>query len=202
MSPTKSKPSSGPTPRHIEIYRSVAAKGMSRAEAAQKFNVKPATVVRAERRVRRFLSKQIQVMESVLTGQLYLDRLEFQWSELMEAWQRSKGEQLATKVATDPDGKKRAEVTRRFCPGDVRYLEQARRVLNDMCALLKLKQIIEGKDAISDVQLATLEQRYTQLNQMLDAYGEQGSDHPHDGTDLRLPDPAGPVADGPLDDAA
>ena len=195
-------PQTPPHPRYMQIFREVIIEGKPRANVAAAYKLKVCTVDRYIRQVERWLAVQVIQLESMLVGNVHLERLEHQWNELMVAWGRSKQDQVISKASTDHEGRKRAEQTRKSSPGDVRYLEQARRVLSDIRALLGLTHLPTEQELMDDAQTLTLEQRMALLDRLLQKFGHTPAAPANVSTDSRGTDAPAPAPIASPRDAA
>ena len=124
-----------PNEQERSIYREVAVRGRATKELASQLKLSEARIQGIIRRVRRWL-EQVHLPIDVRSLQsMHLARLEHQWHEAMSAWYRSGNKDETIKSSYEDqkrevkDGKRKVERTTRQPCGDVRYLEQARKIM-------------------------------------------------------------------------
>jgi hypothetical protein len=157
-----------PTSQQMRIFRQAMIDGVACEELAGNYQLTLETIQRNIRRVERWLAVQVTAQESVLVGNLHLERLEHQWNELMAAWVRSKQDEVVSKATTDQKGNQRVERIHKSATGEVRYLEQARRVLADIRTLLGIQHIPTEEELMNNVESLTLEQRGALLHRLVE----------------------------------
>ena len=143
-----------PGEQEREIYRQVSVEGRFAEDVAADYEISEARVRRILQRVRRWL-EQVHMPINVRGLQaLHLQRLEHQWHEAMSAWYRSGRKDETIKSSYEDskrrtagssskpktgksaeDGRRKVERTTREPCGDVRYLEQARKIMAQVRAL-------------------------------------------------------------------
>jgi len=170
-----------PGEREREIYREVAIHGRLPAQIAARFEMSEARVRGIVHRVRRWLAQVHLPVDLRGVQAMHLHRLEHQWQEAMSAWYRSGSKEetvkasyedlrkkpagrakspaanvaktASGKVKPDEDGKRKVERTTRAPCGDVRYLEQARKIMAEyrsLSAEVAAAQQKEQRDAEKD----------------------------------------------------
>ncbi|MCA9268651.1 MAG: hypothetical protein KDA41_09280 [Planctomycetales bacterium] len=144
-----------PTQEQRRLYRRIYVEGRFPQQVAAEFGMSVAQVLTAARRVARWFLLVQPMTDAQDVAALHLHRLEHQWQEAMQAWHRSGQQEEVLKVSYEGAGQDEAErpttstgaksrgkeakqkfekVTRGPC-GDVRYLEQARRIMAEYRAL-------------------------------------------------------------------
>ena len=148
------------------IYQSVAIEGRFAEEVAHQHKLPALRVEQTVRRVQQWIDDVPLPPRNRDIHWLHLQRLDHQWHEAMTAWYRSGQTEESTKVtreqsatqecqaATGKDtGKAKVERATRNPCGDVRYLEQARKILAEYRNVRKeaaeLRQQKEQQDAQS-----------------------------------------------------
>lgn len=170
-----------PCKRYREIFMLVEVNGLSAEDAAKQLGIKPKSVTDVASRVRTWMQRNggqwSRCKENErridIVRELYAARLEHQWKMVMSAWYASVQPHQREKIVFE-EGKepRRSEVIRSSQTGNVRYLMQAVRLLDKICALRQgdvqsLSQIKE----YSDVRDATIAERRTELTELLRLYG-------------------------------
>lgn len=140
-------------------YREVAIRGRTPKQLAADLKISEARIQGMVERVRRWLSQMSLPVDLRALQTQHLARLEHQWHEAMSAWYRSSNmeetiksswEDQKQQKAPPKDGKRKVERTTREPCGDVRYLEQARKIMAEYRALsceVALLQKKEKQDA-------------------------------------------------------
>lgn len=142
-----------PTYEERQIHRQVCIEGRFAHQVAASRGLSVERVARIVRRTRRWFAPGVTTTDSRRVCMLHLERLEHQWREVMTAWYRSGQQEETVKVSYEgverqagekestsatsrsANNKQKVERTTRGPCGDVRYLEQARRIMNDYRAL-------------------------------------------------------------------
>ncbi|MGY8768991.1 MAG: hypothetical protein ACKVH8_11275 [Pirellulales bacterium] len=165
--------------QHQRIYAMVIVEGISVKDVATQHNL---TVPQIEA----IVDQQNQLAlahanclpeESSNSPIIHLRRLEHQWREAMAAWYRSQNEEETTKVSRSSGARsagEKMEQTRKTTSGDVRYLQLAQRLLNEIRELHdQIKADHQSQlGAETDISTLTLEQRPEELHQLLDQFGQ------------------------------
>jgi hypothetical protein len=119
-----------------------------------------------------------------LQRRLDCERLEFAYREAMRAWRRSRESARTTKVS-NTDGKQKAEKIEQSQVGDVRFLQQAQRIMADLTAV---RAGLAGAAAEpghsldptpvqdADVTALSLEQRAAELDRLLQSAVDGGGE--------------------------
>ena len=127
-----------PNEQERSVYREIVIRGRTAQQLAAALKLSEARIQGMVERVRRWIN-QLPIPVDVRAMQsLHLARLEHQWHEAMSAWYQSNNkeetikssyEDHKRKAAAAGDGKRKVERTTRQPCGDVRYLEQARKIM-------------------------------------------------------------------------
>lgn len=168
-----------PCKRYREIFLLVEVSGLSAEEAAKQLGIKPKSVTDAASRVRTWMQRNgghwSRMKENErrieIVRELYAARLEHQWKMVMKSWHEStqphQREKILFEEGKDP---RRSEVIRSSQTGNVRYLMQAVRVLDKICALRE-GDLQSQAEEYSDVTDATIAERRLELTDLLKRYG-------------------------------
>ena len=127
-----------PNEQERRVYREIAIRGRTTRQLAESLKLPEVRIQGMVERVRRWIDQfPIPVNVRGMQSQ-HLARLEHQWHEAMTAWYRSGSKEETIKssyedqrkqAAASEDGKRKVERTTREPCGDVRYLEQARKIM-------------------------------------------------------------------------
>ena len=154
-----------PDEQQRRIYREVCIIGRRPAEVAKAANLSENRVNAIVYRVRKWLEQVTMPINFRALQALHLQRLEHQWHEAMSAWYRSGSKDETVKVALEEgkqktaspsangrakpasgEGKRKVEKTTRETYGDVRYLEQARKIMAEFRSLSAEAQAAQAKE--------------------------------------------------------
>ncbi len=172
--------------RDREIFRIVAVEGRSTSDVARDFSLSQRHVQRIVRRTQRqlVLRQLMRAPDPRWLSEMHLRRLEHQWQEAMVAWYRSHLPSETIKYSTERGSDKaKIERTRREQQGDVRYLENARRILADIRALIAGGALGDAGEGFADVSTLTVDQRRTELALLADALRDRWREEEDWGTD-------------------
>lgn len=203
MEPIQKQPSGELTHEQAKsIYRAVIVEGRPLGQIAATHGVSEESAMAT---IQRYLERHVPLaleLHDTRVRRLHLARLEHQWREAMNAWYRSIQREEIVKVSSeghDADAnstakdegaaarrgsKRKIERTTLNPCGDVRYLEQARRILAEYRELCDGHTPAEHEEWI-DVEALTTEQREEELDRILAALDGPDNAAPHSGTDQR-----------------
>jgi len=178
--------------RHRDIFHMVEVKGISINEVAEVFDYSAGHVRRIVREGREKLQDPKLRAEMEITKWLYLLRLDSQWREAMEAWQRSQKEveiSKATRLTEEGKPEKtKAERTTRSQNGDVRFLQHALKILEriaEMSSLDELTSTESGDGDLCDVRTASDDEKRAELARILLGIRDRVGIDPDHGADRR-----------------
>lgn len=176
-----------PSKRYREIFTLVEVHGRTYADVAKELGLQQKSVTdicsKVRTWMRRYGARWDRISESrkraAIACELYVARLEHQWQEAMAAWYRSTQPKQIAKAVFKGKVLDRSEVTQRSQTGEVRYLMQAARVLEKICAM-KQRPPLSDHEETSDVYVedATLVERRLELDELLKLYGPGGDQAP------------------------
>jgi len=155
-----------PSTRDVSIYRRAMIEGRPRAEIAAEESLSESRVHSIVRAIERWLAQAQLRQDPNFLKVTHLQRLEHQWREVMQAWRRSREAEETTRISTEEGKPRKAEVTRRAQVGDVKYLDEARKILTAIRELCGAEGPIQWKspeDELSDVTTLTLDERNAEL---------------------------------------
>ena len=127
-----------PGEQERRVYREIAIRGRTAKQLAESMKLPETRIQGMVERVRRWIDQFPVPVDARAMQSQHLARLEHQWHEAMTAWYRSGGKEETIKssyedqrkqAAASKDGKRKVERTTRQPCGDVRYLEQARKIM-------------------------------------------------------------------------
>lgn len=168
-----------PCKRYREIFTLVEVNGLSAEDAAKQLGIKPKSVTDICSRVRTWMQRNgghwTRFKENErrieIVRELYAARLEHQWKLVMAAWHASVQPNMREKIVFGKDREvDRTEVIRSSQTGNVRYLMQAVRLLDKICALRQGDSQSPAEE-YSDVTDATITERRIELTELLRLYG-------------------------------
>jgi hypothetical protein len=161
------------------IYFRVMVEGRALDSVAQEYSVVPATIRATVRRVQRWLREARswlpdESFESSLEmlRLVHLARLEHQWEQAMNAWYRSLQAEETQKISGEEVGKRKAERILQSRTGEVKYLQQAREILQEIRSLAGTATIAPPGDT-NHAESLTVEQRAMALDHLLETLGER-----------------------------
>lgn len=170
---------SAPTKRSQAIYCRVVIEGCDVEQVARDFRIGVPRVKQLVGQVRSWIRGAKRSVDEERTGddssslrQLHLARLEHQWEQVMLAWYRSTQVEETEKVLADEKGQRKAEKTRRSQTGDVRYLEQARAIMQEIRELLG-DALNQQPAEEQHVESLTLDEREAALDRLLENLGQR-----------------------------
>jgi len=174
-----------PKPCDFEAYRLKTFEERSIAEIAVAQNVTVQTVYNRIKRAAKKIEGDTPDARS-LRHKLDCERLEFAYCEAMRAWRRSQEPVETTRVST-ADGKRKAEKVEQSQTGDVRYLQQAQKIMADLTELRRTGSTethpSSRENAETHVQTLGLDQRAAELDRILAEALERKSEAAADRTD-------------------
>ncbi len=119
-----------PGERDFQVFERVVVEGATTRQAAAEFGLSQSRIVQIRQRVAEWIGKEVPPTESltarqrlVLAGRIAEQRIDFLYSEVMEAWRASQGSH--TIIRNGDNGE--TQITR-DSHGDVRYLAMAARL--------------------------------------------------------------------------
>jgi hypothetical protein len=119
-----------PGERDFQVFERVVVEGATTRQAAAQFGLSQTRIVQIRQRVAEWIGKEVPPTESltarqrlVLAGRIAEQRIDFLYSEVMEAWRASQGSH--TIIRNGDNGE--TQITR-DSHGDVRYLAMAARI--------------------------------------------------------------------------
>lgn len=119
-----------PGERDFQVFERVVVEGATTRQAAAQFGLSQTRIVQIRQRVAEWIGKEVPPTESltarqrlVLAGRIAEQRIDFLYSEVMEAWRASQGSH--TIIRNGDNGE--TQITR-DSHGDVRYLAMAARL--------------------------------------------------------------------------
>ncbi len=181
-----------PSDRERAIHQKVAVQGQLPEEIAEEFGTTLSDVTSTVYRVGYWLALEQLGQDPHLVKVLHVKRLEHQWQIAMDAWRRSQKPEETAKVTRsgkkEDDKNPKTEHVRRGQTGDVRYLDQARRILAEIRALCGAEGPLNSEEDLVDVQNLTPEEKQAELDcRIAAAYRRQGvqEDGPTGGGDAR-----------------
>ena len=153
-----------PTEHDQDIFHRVAVEGMTVVEIADELSQSSGDIESIVRRVQRWLALEQLRQDPHLVKAMHLRRLEYQWQVVMEAWYQSQKPSTTMKIARDKEGKQKIEHTHRPQTGDVRYLDQARKIMAEIRVLYGAQGPIEHiEEEMPNVGALTPDQRAVEL---------------------------------------
>ena len=151
----------GSTVDEISVFNRVMVRGELAEGVGRDLGLDPEEVAAICVRVQRQAAIQERGRDPFALKTVQMARLENQWREAMAGWYRSTEEETSTK-ARSGSGSKWAERSTRSRVGDVRFLEQARRVLEEMRDLA-----VRDFGEVEFVNGMSQEERDTEVERML-----------------------------------
>jgi hypothetical protein len=191
-----SKKQSAPTARSQAIYSRIVIEGCDPETIAKEFNISLSQLHKIVSQVRTWIRRatsgllittsEKETSENILEDKvnvtllelrkLHLARLEHQWEQVMLGWYRSLQVEETEKVVGDEKGHRKAEKIRRTQTGDVAYLEQARKIMQEMRALFPLQSTDTAHEENNHVENLTLEQREIAIDNLLETIRQRAGE--------------------------